>query len=308
MIEALLLFGVGSLLTIGVATLVIAVITLRHARRYVQLAEESMERLRVEQSRLVALLLEERRKIEERTGQDREQSPTVYQLAGLEEQEWDLRARPVDERRIEQLKQELLKPRRERLEREDEERDLPPPPEEPRDDTPKPQKLSAEEPSPAEQPRRTERTPLQPGFPETATSKASTEDEKARLATWHPHPDDDVSTRKASAEQMRALGDASLKMFRRHYDKYLENYEGYVKLAERMCRTRDAAGSAPDPLAEHEREERLRRVNDGIKRTTARLDILEEYNPELAADDRISRRASIALKHSKLERSLQGRS
>lgn len=134
------------------------------------------------------------------------------------------------------------------------------------------------------------------------------EDEKARLATWHPHPDDDVSTRKASAEKMRALGDASLKMFRRHYGKYLENYEGYVTLAERMYQTRDETGSASDPLAKREREERLRRVNDGIKRTTARLDILEEYNPELAADDCISRRASIAQKHSKLQRRQQGSS
>lgn len=313
MIEALLLFGVGSLLAIGVATLVIAVITLRHARRYVQLAEESMERLRGEQSRLVALLLEERRKIEERTEQDREQSPTVYQLAGLEDilEEQGLRARPMDESRIEQLKQDLLKPRRERLEREDEERDFPPPPEEPPDAPSKPHELSTGEQPSKEQPRRTERAPLQPGFPETATQKASTEsakeDEKPRLATWHPHPDDDVSTRKESTEQMRALGDASLKMFRRHYDKYLENYEGYVKLAERLYRTQDGTGSTPDPLAEHEREERLRRVKDGIKRTTARLDILEEYNPELAADDRISRRASIAQKHAELERSQQGR-
>lgn len=308
MTEALLFFGVGSLLIIGVATLVIAAITLRHARRYVDLAEERMERLRVEQTRLVALLLEERRKIEERHEQDRQQSPTIYQLAGLQEQEWDLRARPVDERRIERLKHELLKPRKERLEREDEERNVPPPPERPHDDPSESHELPSEDPSPKEQPRRTERTPLQPGFPETATTKASTkEDEKPRLATWHPHPDDDISTRKASAAQMRALGDASLKMFRRHYDKYLENYEGYVKLAERMCQTRDA-GSDLDPLAKHEREERLRRVNDGIKRTTARLDILEAYNPELAADDRISRRASIARKHSKLERSQQGRS
>lgn len=313
MIEALLLFGVGSLLTIGVATLVIAVITLRHARRYVELAEESMERLRVEQTRLVALLLEERRKIEERHEQDREQSPTVYQLAGLEgsleEQEWGVRAHPVDERRIEQLKQDLLKPRRERLEREGEEKNVSSPPEKPSNAISEPHDLSAGEPSPKEQPRRAYRKPLQPGFPETATKKASTEspkeDEKARLATWHPHPDDDISTRKESAEQMRALGDASLKMFRRHYDKYLENYEGYVKLAERMYQTRNDAGSDQNPLAERERQEKLRRVNDGIKRTTARLDILEAYNPELAADDRISRRADIARKHAKLKRNLQ---
>jgi hypothetical protein len=32
------------------------------------------------------------------------------------------------------------------------------------------------------------------------------------------------------------------------------------------------------------------------------LDILEEYNPELATDDRISRRAGIARSHRELER------
>ena len=65
----------------------------------------------------------------------------------------------------------------------------------------------------------------------------------------------------------------------------------------------DDAGETRDSRSEREWEERLRRVNDGIKRTTARLDILEEYNPELATDDRISRRAGIARSHWKLESS-----
>jgi hypothetical protein len=91
-------------------------------------------------------------------------------------------------------------------------------------------------------------------------------------------------------------------MFRRHYDKYLENYEGYVKLAARLQQMRDAARVVPGSQAEREWEGRLRRVTDGIQRTTARLDILEEYNPELATDDRISRRAGIARSHRELER------
>jgi hypothetical protein len=44
------------------------------------------------------------------------------------------------------------------------------------------------------------------------------------------------------------------------------------------------------------------RVTDGIQRTTARLDILEEYNPELATDDRIPRRADITQSHRELGR------
>ena len=119
---------------------------------------------------------------------------------------------------------------------------------------------------------------------------------------WHPHPDDDVSPGKAPAGQAAESSAAPVEMFRRHYDKYLENYEGYVKLAERIYEMRDNAESAHGPLAEREWEERLRRVNDGIKRTPARLDILEEYTPELATDYRISRRAGIARHHSELER------
>jgi hypothetical protein len=80
-------------------------------------------------------------------------------------------------------------------------------------------------------------------------------------------------------------------------------YEGYVKLAERIYRMRDNAEVPPGSLAEREWEARVRRVTDGIERTTARLDLLEEYNPELATDDRISRRAGIARSHAELERS-----
>jgi hypothetical protein len=140
------------------------------------------------------------------------------------------------------------------------------------------------------------------GVPETRglveERKTREEDNRPRLAVWHPHPDDDVSPGRASAATARAPSDAPIEMFRRHYDKYLENYEGYVKLAERIYRMRDEASSGS--LAEREWEERLRRVDDGIERTTARLDILEQYNPELVTDDRISHRAEIARSHRQL--------
>lgn len=122
---------------------------------------------------------------------------------------------------------------------------------------------------------------------------------------WHPHPDDDVSPGKAPAGQAADPSAAPVEMFRRHYDKYLENYEGYVKLAARLYRMREDAEVPPGSVAEREWDGRLRRVTDGIQRTTARLDILEEYNPELATDDRISRRAAIARSQRELE--TQGR-
>src|SRR5215204_267109 len=123
---------------------------------------------------------------------------------------------------------------------------------------------------------------------------------RPRLAVWHAHPDDDVSPGKAPAGRTRVQGDAPLKMFHTYYDRYLQNYEGYVKLAERLYLMRDSGEVPPGSAAEHEWEGKLRRANDGMERTTARLDLLEEYNPELATDDRISRRASVARSHSEL--------
>ena len=139
-------------------------------------------------------------------------------------------------------------------------------------------------------------------------ARGSPEDKKqplARhsLAVWHPHPDDDVNPGSASMGQEGAQSDAPLKMFHRYYDRYLDNYEGYVKLAERLCLMREKGEVPPGSAAEQEWEEKLRRAKDGIERTTARLDLLEEYNPELATDDRVSRRASIARSDSKLGRS-----
>jgi DNA repair exonuclease SbcCD ATPase subunit len=142
------------------------------------------------------------------------------------------------------------------------------------------------------------------GIPETTASKPAEgppEAKRPRLGMWHPHPDDDaVSRGKPQAGRARTQSDAPLKTDHKHYDKYLENYQGYVELAEKLCQTRDNGEVPSGSPAEREWEKRMRRVNDGIERTTARLDILEEYNPELATDDRISHRASIARRQSKL--------
>ncbi len=128
--------------------------------------------------------------------------------------------------------------------------------------------------------------------------------EKPRLGVWMPHPDDGADRERSPAREAASAGDAPVRMFRKHYDKYLENYQGYVELAEKLYQARDN-GEVPPGLEEREWEKRLRRVNEGIERTTVRLDILEEHNPQLATDDRVSRRASLAQRHSKLERSVQ---
>jgi hypothetical protein len=294
MAEALLFVSTGSILIIGAATLGIAIITLRDARRYVERTERRMEYLREEQTRLLLLVHQELQSLKKELNRDLErrleaqrwgaQRVGAKQLVWQEHEgrEWGLRTRRDAEQRIDELKREMQEIQQDReVEQES--------------SSPRPEgSLPTEEAQ--------LRSPRPASSPERATSEPAEEDKRPRLAVWHPHPDDDISPGGPSAAQASALSDAPVRMFRKHYDRYLENYEGYVRLAERLYRMRDNAEVPSASLAEREWEERLRRVNDGIKRTTARLDILEEFNPELATDDRISRRAYIALSHAELER------
>ncbi len=111
------------------------------------------------------------------------------------------------------------------------------------------------------------------------------------LGVQVPHPDDDVPARGWNKSPAR--------FFQKCYDRYLEHYEGYVRLAERLHATRDEAGT--DTLGRREWEDKLRRAHDAIERTTQRLDVLEEHYPELATDsDRISSRIGTARLHADL--------
>jgi hypothetical protein len=328
MTEAMIFVSVGSLLTLGTATLVIATLALQNARKYVELAEARMEHLREEQARLVVILLEEHQSLKEELEREREQRleaqrraewasrerPPQRQALLMRELEreqgqrletrQELRMRQDIEHRIDELKRELTGRRKVRQEdREGKRESSSHAPKGPFEDMLRTCEPPGEKSPPTEEVREARRTPSSPEAKAPKPAETPTGDERPRLAVWHPHPDDDVSPGKAPAGQAAGPSAAPVEMFRRHYDKYLENYEGYVKLAERIYQMRDNAESAHGPLAQREWEERLRRVNDGIKRTTARLDILEEYNPELATDDRISRRASIARHHSQLQRS-----
>jgi hypothetical protein len=136
--------------------------------------------------------------------------------------------------------------------------------------------------------------------PATAPAKAPPKSERPRLGVRMPHPDDVADQRKAPARQPRS--DVRVEMFRKYYDRYLENYQGYVELAEGLYQTRENGEVPPGSVGEREWREKLRRAKDGITRTTSRLDILEEHNPELASDNRISQRASVARRHAELER------
>jgi hypothetical protein len=134
---------------------------------------------------------------------------------------------------------------------------------------------------------RRERTPKED--PEPARPKEGS----PRLGVQVPHPDDDVPG--------RGWNKAPARFFQKCYDRYLEHYEGYVRLAERLHQMRDGVDAAPGSLVKREWENKLRRAYDAIDRTTQRLDMLEEHYPELATDtDRISSRIGTARLHAGL--------
>lgn len=272
MTETLLLFAGASLLAMGAATLFVAVRTLQTARRYVDLAEERLELMRKGQDRLLAHMEEQRRIVEEER----------------EEAEPDLRTRQGAGRSIEQTKQELLQSRTVR-----------------RPPAPAPEAPGRPEGAPPDQSPRPNKAPRPASLPETRSSGAVGEPEKGARpvrAVRRPHPDDDIKPGSTLTGQVRASGGTPIQMFRVFYDRYLDNYEGYVKLAERIHQARTDEERVSGSRAEREWQERLRRVNDGVERTTERLDILEHSNPELASDDRVSRRAGIARIHSQITR------
>ena len=133
--------------------------------------------------------------------------------------------------------------------------------------------------------QRRERTPKADPAP------ARPKDSALRLGVQVPHPDDDVPG--------RGWNNSPVRFFQKCYDRYLEHYEGYVRLAERLHQMRGEADASPGTLGEW--EDKLHRAYDAIERTTQRLDMLEEHYPELATDnERISSRIGTARLHAGL--------
>ena len=153
----------------------------------------------------------------------------------------------------------------------------------PEDPPPRPRRSrDRRRPSNEEEPKRQEKADQAP---------PRKQDAAPLLGVQVPHPDDDASGRGWNKSPAR--------FFQKCYDRYLEHYEGYVRLAERLHATRDEA--ATDTHGRREWEDKLRRAYDAIERTTQRLDVLEEHYPELATDsDRISSRIGTARLHADL--------
>ncbi|MGF1472100.1 MAG: hypothetical protein ACFB50_10210 [Rubrobacteraceae bacterium] len=296
MIEVMLFVNIG-LLVIGSVTLTLAVVVLQRARGYVELAEKRLELLRQGQERSLSIL----RELQHSGGEvgahqetpvpavreRKEQREAEVKIARLEKELQDIRnasgsgiAVETGSTRSEnnpggEEKTSGYLAVKEPVTFEDsgDVRASPP--------------VEVREPSPA-------------GGPNQDSGKGET-----GFVVRHAHPDDDVNPRKETANQSGAQG-SPIKMFQEHYHRYLENYEGYVKLIERLCKLRDEEQPPAGSPADREWQQRVGRLQDGIQRTTGRLDILEQYNPDLASDERVSRRAEIAQSYSALEKRLPG--
>jgi hypothetical protein len=243
--------GIGSVLAVSVAILITAVLFLRTARRYVDLAEKRLELLREGQALMLEVARQQRHASEEnQEPQRRERIPEVV-------------GHPLGQR----VGEEVGGSRRPEA-----------PPDRPVREAPDVRGFST-----AHGGR--EKTQKAGGSPPR--------DDAPRLGVKVSHPDDDVT--------LRGWNGSPAKFFQRCYDRYLEHYEGYVRLAERIHQMRDESEASAGTLVSREWEDKLRRAYEAIERTTQRLDILEEYYPELATDsDRISSRVGTASLHAGL--------
>ena len=252
----LVYIGIGSGLAIGIALLAVAILFLRTARRYVDLAEERLELLRESE----ALLL----KVVRQQGQDSEGSR--QREPGRRERIPEVVGQPLGQRAGEESSGNLPSP-------EGSDRNVREAPGR------RGQVSSAEDGG-----QRRDGTPKNRA-PGPASSRPK--DGAPLLGVKVPHPDDDVTP--------RSRNNSVTNFFQRKYDLYLEQYERHVRLAERIHRMRDEAQGSPRTPQTREWEDKLRRAYDAIDRTTQRLDVLEHHYPELATDgERLSHRLDLS--------------
>ena len=248
--------GIGFGLAVGVALLTVAILFLRTARRYVDLAEERLELLREAEAHLLEVV--------------RQQGPVSEESRQRE---------PGRRQRIPEVVGQTVG----RRTGEGSSGNLPSPGEPAR--TVRGATGRRDQASPAEAGEQGRERTSKAGAPGAAASRSR--GGAPLLGVKAPHPDDDVTP--------RAWNGSVGEFFQRKYDLYLEQYEGYVRLAERTHRMRDEAGESPGTRRAREWNDKLRRLHDAMDRTTQRLDVLEHHYPELATDgDRLSDRLAIA--------------
>jgi hypothetical protein len=249
--------GLGSVLAIGVATLTVAILFLRTARRYVDLAEERLELLREGQALLLKVARQRGHVSEETQEREPERSERIPEVVG----------HPLGQRAGEEPPGNFRPP--EGSDRHA--REAP--------------SIGGQGSSSAEAGEQSRERKPKASAPGGAASRPK--DTAPRLGVKVPHLDDEVTP--------RVWNSSAAKFFQKKYDLYLEHYEGYVRLAERIHRIRNEAEASPGSPETREWEEKLHRAYDAIERTTRRLDVLEQHYPELATDsNRLSARIGIA--------------
>jgi hypothetical protein len=249
--------GIGSGLAIGVALLTVAILFLRTARRYVDLAEERLELLRESEALLLEVVRQQGQVSEESRQREPERSERIPEVVGQplgqrtgEESLGNFPQSGESDRNAREATGGMRGP------------------------------VSSAE---AGEQRRE-------GTPKASASGAAVSRPKGGaplLGVKVPHPDDDVTPRSRNGSVAN--------FFQRKYDLYLEQYERHVRLAERIYRMREEAGESPGTLQAREWEDKLGRAYDAIERTTQRLDLLEHHYPELATDGgRLSHRLDLS--------------
>lgn len=263
-------FGIGSGLAIGVGLLIVAILLLRTARRYVELAEERLELLREREAPPPTAARQQSRVSQESRRPEPTRSEKIPQLIG----------RPLGQRGGDESPG-----------------DFPPPDVPGRVARGAPGGIRDEDSSAEAGEQRREREP-KASTPDTSASTAASRrrDGAPLLGVKVPHPDDDASP--------RGMNGSAAKFFEKKYDLYLEQYERHVRLAERIHRWREEAEESPGTRQTREWEDKLHRAYDAIERTTQRLDLLEHHYPELATD---SHRLSDRLELARLQAELTGR-
>ena len=248
--------GIGSVLAIGVALLTVGVLFLRTARRYVDLAEERLELLREGEALLLKVARRQGDASEESREREPERSEGIPEAVG----------HPLGRRTGEEPAGGF--PRSQGSDRHV--REAP---------GMRGQVSSAETGGQGHE-----------GAPKSSALGAAASRPKGGaplLGVKVPHPDDDVTPRVSNG--------SAIEFFQKKYDLYLEHYEGYVRLVERLHRMRAEAEAGSGTLGASEWEDKLRRAYDAIEKTTDRLDVLEQHYPQLATDgDRLSDRLGIA--------------
>lgn len=250
-------FGIGSGLAIGVGLLVVAILFLRTARRYVELAEERLELLREREAPMPTAARQQSHGSQESQRPEPARSEKIPQLIGRSTGQRGGDGSPGD---------------------------FPPPDVSARGLREAPEGIRDEVSSAEAGEQRRERAP-KAGTPDAAAARRK--DGAPLLGVKVPHPDDDASPRGGNG--------SAAKFFEKKYDLYLEQYERHVRLAERIHRLRGEAEEAPGTRQTREWEDKLHRAYDAIERTTQRLDVLEHHYPELATDNhRLSDRLELA--------------